>query len=161
MAMKLTALLVVLSTLTVANAQMARCVEECDKTECAGDVNPRTGCNQMYSCAHACKIRDLGVAGNHCREMCQRNGQSGCSPTVRGWQFNLCRACNRAGCSTYPSIGECVRGCDIYTDIVNPISSSVVVYGYEESFSRCVEECDKTECAGDVNPRIGCNQMYS
>ena len=95
----------------------SRCVEECDKTECAGYVNPRTGCNQMYSCAHACKIRDLGVAGNHCREMCQRNGQSGCSPTVRGWQFDLCRDCNRAGCSTYPSIGECVRGCDIYIRI--------------------------------------------
>ena len=121
--MKLTVLLLVMSTMAMTNAldldqflkdQLDRCIEECDKKACSGDVNTRTGCNQMYSCAHACKIRNLGVQENSCRELCQRNGQSGCSPTVKGWQFNLCAPCQRAGCSTYPSVGECESGCNLY-----------------------------------------------
>ena len=29
--------------------------------------NPETGCGQMFSCAQACKIRDLGVSLDDCR----------------------------------------------------------------------------------------------
>ena len=92
------------------------CMHVCSKTHCAVDEHTRLGCNQMFSCAQACKMRDLGLSVGQCWLQCQRNGQSGCSPTVLGWQFNLCVECNRAGpgCSKYPSVEECQDGCDFY-----------------------------------------------
>merc|ERR1712013_733209 len=45
---------------------------------------------------------------------CQRTGQSGCSPVVEGFKFSLCSECSREGCSTWPSVQECERGCDFY-----------------------------------------------
>ena len=93
---------------------MTNCIEACKKKGCAPDIHLRNGCNQMYSCSHACKIRDLGVDEQTCKGHCIRTGQSGCFPTVFNYRFNLCRGCNRPGCSSWPSITECQIGCTNY-----------------------------------------------
>merc|ERR1712013_117455 len=74
----------------------------------------KIGCNQMFNCPQACKMRDLGLSKRQCRAKCQRTGQSGCSPVVEGFKFSLCSECSREGCSTWPSVQECERGCDFY-----------------------------------------------
>ena len=101
------------------------CVAECDKTCLDNDL--KKGCNMQYSCAHACKIRDLGVTEASCKLKCVRNFPgSGCYPVVNGYQFNLCVECkNRgelvadpaAGQCAYENqkrIAECASGCTFY-----------------------------------------------
>ena len=68
----------------------------------------------MYSCPHACMMREIGVGEDECKENCNRNGQSGCSPSVNGYQFALCEPCKREGCSSWPTIDECEVGCASY-----------------------------------------------
>ena len=68
----------------------------------------------MYSCVHACQIRHLGVEEAQCRKHCQRDGGSGCTPEVKGYQFNLCGSCSRNECSGWPKVAECEIGCASY-----------------------------------------------
>ena len=91
-----------------------KCVAACKKTACQSESDVKSGCSQMYSCVHACKIRHLGVKEDQCRKHCDRNGGSGCSPTVNGYQFALCGSCSRNGCSRWPSVTECEIGCATY-----------------------------------------------
>ena len=97
--------------------KLKTCVDKCSKDVCSPDVDVKNGCNQMYSCAQACKIRDLGMKEYQCKRECDRTGQSGCSPLVGYYQFDLCRDCNRRGCSnTWPTIRECEAGCSYYDE---------------------------------------------
>ena len=91
-----------------------KCVAACKKTACGSESDLKNGCNQMYSCVHACKIRHLGVNENQCRNHCNRNARSGCSPKINGYQFALCGSCSRGGCSRWPTIAECEIGCATY-----------------------------------------------
>ena len=95
-------------------SNLDKCVDECSKKACAVDLHLRYGCNQMFKCAQACKMRDCGLTVTECRQKCQRNGQAGCFPLVKGWRYHLCAACNRAGCTTWPFVQECEVGCDVY-----------------------------------------------
>ena len=65
----------------------------------------------MFSCPHACLMRELGVSEADCKTHCNRNGQSGCSPAVSGVTYQLCGPCKRTGCPTWPSVSECQIGC--------------------------------------------------
>ena len=95
-------------------SNLDKCVDECSKKACAVDLHLRYGCNQMFNCAQACKMRALGVSVPECRQQCRRNSQSGCSAMVRGRQFHLCEDCNRKGCAALPTVQECEVGCDLY-----------------------------------------------
>ena len=95
-----------------------KCVEACEKTSCGTDLDTKKGCNQMYSCAHACKLRHLGQKEDECRNHCNRRGNSGCKEIVNGWEFELCGKCNRNGCSTHPTQAECEIGCASYGKLV-------------------------------------------
>ena len=75
----------------------------------------------MFSCAHACTMRHLGIDEESCFKQCNRTGSSGCSPKLalddggKGCQFSLCGSCKRDGCSKrYPEISECELGCESY-----------------------------------------------
>jgi hypothetical protein len=94
------------------STKLDRCLATCKDQACESDYSLTRGCNQMFSCSHACKIRDLGVAQDQCEELCNRNGQSGCFEAVNGYEFSLCGPCKREGCnSTFPTIEECEIGC--------------------------------------------------
>ena len=93
---------------------MEVCIAQCKKNACEPDIDERKGCNQMYSCSHACKMRQLGVSKATCSKECIRNAESGCSPKVKGYRFELCGSCKRQGCPTWPSIKDCKVGCDSY-----------------------------------------------
>merc|ERR1712183_260844 len=98
---------------------LSKCVTKCTTNSCVPDSSLTRGCNQMFSCAQACNIRDLGISRGECQHLCQRNGQSGCSPSVEGHTFDLCGECNRhdAGtCSTWPTQAECEIGCFYYAE---------------------------------------------
>ena len=90
---------------------MTSCIESCKVKACSKDTDTKKGCNQMYSCSHGCKMRQLGVDKKTCEKNCQRKGSSGCSPKVNGFKFSLCTSCNREGCSKWPEIAECETGC--------------------------------------------------
>jgi len=112
-------------------SRLDSCVAKCDK-KCPDD-NLVKGCNMQYSCAHACKIRDLGESKGSCKRMCNRSyPKSGCYPVVRGHKFDLCTG-NQDGCPNRPPnptacnsqcahvwlengkrIAECVAGCNSY-----------------------------------------------
>ncbi|XP_066932583.1 putative tyrosinase-like protein tyr-3 [Clytia hemisphaerica] len=94
--------------------RLAGCLNACSEFACASDTSLQKGCNQMFSCTHACKMRQLGVTVGSCRTKCERNGQSGCFPNVNGYTFNLCVDCSREGCPTYPTVDECKIGCDYF-----------------------------------------------
>ena len=80
----------------------------------------------MYSCTHACKIRDLGVEEEECKKHCDRDGQSGCcSPNVNGYQFELCGPCIREGCGTFPTINECEIGCSGFVKVFQPDNTTI------------------------------------
>ena len=68
----------------------------------------------MFSCSHGCQMRALGLDKESCNMMCDRNGQSGCFPTVNGYKFNLCKSCSREGCAKWPKVEECEVGCNSY-----------------------------------------------
>ena len=102
------------------------------------ETDVRHGCNQMFSCPQACKIRDLGLDCDACKYeyismynqmkttvinffpsiKCERNAKSGCRSTVSGFLFKLCGQCNQERadqefklCEKWPTIGECNSGC--------------------------------------------------
>ena len=93
---------------------MATCIAACVEEACAPDVDLQNGCNQMFSCSHGCQMRALGLDKDTCVTNCDRNGQSGCSPEVNGYTFNLCGPCTREGCPTWPTVAECEVGCNNY-----------------------------------------------
>ena len=93
---------------------MVRCIDACKKNACPPDVDLKQGCVQMYSCSHACKMRQLGIDEQSCKNNCNRDGESGCSPTVANYQFELCATCNRNGCPAWPTVDECHIGCTGY-----------------------------------------------
>ena len=95
-------------------AKLDQCVTRCTKQTCAPDVSTKVGCNQMFNCPQACKMRNLGLSRDTCLVKCKPNGGSGCSPTFNSWEFMLCDGCNRAGCSEWPTVQECEVGCDLY-----------------------------------------------
>ena len=105
-----------------------KCIAVCQETVCQSESDVKNGCNQMYSCVHACQIRHLGVKEDQCKKHCQRNGGSGCTPEVNGYQFNLCRDCSRDGCNGWPKIAECEIGCESYGTLY--IIVVVIVYQY-------------------------------
>merc|ERR1711915_743526 len=96
--------------------KMAKCTEFCSKNACLPDMDTKIGCNQMFNCPQACKMRDLGLTRSECKIYCNSNGISGCNPTVNGWTFQLCHDCNRdyPGCTSWPTTYECEQGCDAY-----------------------------------------------
>jgi len=95
-------------------SKLEACVEQCKTEMCYSDDDTKDGCNQMFNCPQACMMRHLGLSENRCRSRCERNGQSGCSPTVKGFRFNLCGPCNRWGCPTWPTVRECQASCAFY-----------------------------------------------
>ena len=99
---------------TCRDSSLDACIDQCKIETCSTDDSTKIGCNQMFNCPQACKMRDLGLSKTQCRAKCQRTGQSGCSPVVEGFKFSLCSECSREGCSTWPSVQECERGCDFY-----------------------------------------------
>ena len=90
----------------------------CKKTACALESDVQNGCNQMFSCVQACKIRHLGVSEDQCMKHCDRNSGSGCSPAANGFQFSLCGSCptgdSNSGCSGSPTVPKCEKGCVTY-----------------------------------------------
>ena len=104
-------------------------MEECEddalnNRDCEeADLDLKRGCNQMYSCSHACTMRHLGTDEDTCLDNCDRNGQSGCSPNMTlefdedqfDCEFSLCGSCKREGCSSkFPKTEECELGCKSY-----------------------------------------------
>ena len=72
----------------------------------------------MFTCPNACQIRHLGDTKDECLKHCNRQGDSGCSATVNGYQFALCGSCSRNGCSSRdPTVAECEIGCSTYDEI--------------------------------------------
>ena len=90
------------------------CIQKCVEEACAPDIHLQNGCNQMFSCSHGCQMRALGLDKESCNMKCDRNGQSGCYPTVNGYQFHLCKSCSREGCAKWPKVEECEVGCNSY-----------------------------------------------
>ena len=93
---------------------MTACIEACIEEACISDVDLQDGCNQMFSCSHGCQMRALGLDNETCVVNCDRNGQSGCSPEVNGYTFNLCAPCSRERCPKLPTVAECKVGCNNY-----------------------------------------------
>ena len=93
---------------------MPKCIDVCKQKACETDINEKLGCNQMYSCSHGCKMRDLELDEQTCKKNCQRNGQSGCFPIVKGFTFQLCGPCTRKTCDVWPKVEECETGCSSY-----------------------------------------------
>ena len=103
---------------------LEQCVDRCSET--CPDVDLKQGCNMQYSCAHACKIRDLGESKESCKQNCNNPGS--CYPAFNGHQFNLCTSCkNRKPHVANPPgqcahvwkehqkrIDECESGCSFY-----------------------------------------------
>ena len=96
---------------------MEVCIQTCRQYACEPDDHKRVGCNQKYSCVHACRIRQLGVNEPDCKNHCVRNETSGCNPEVNGFTFNLCRSCAREGCTPIVAIEECELGCNSFGGI--------------------------------------------
>merc|ERR1712136_412770 len=90
------------------------CIQKCVEEACAPDIHLQNGCNQMFSCSHGCQMRALGLDKESCNMKCDRNGQSGCYPTVNGYKFHLCKTCSREGCAKWPKVEECEVGCNSY-----------------------------------------------
>ena len=93
-------------------SQLDKCLGTCKEEACETDLDLSKGCNQMYSCSHACKIRQLGLDINQCKEQC--NSPAGCSPVVNEYEFSLCGSCTRENCGAYPTMEECLIGCYAY-----------------------------------------------
>ena len=90
---------------------MQACLNVCAE-QCAGDNSLTIGCNQTFSCVHACKMRSLGLTKEQCESKCD---EKGCNRNVLGHTFGLCGDCNRGACSSgWPSAAECKFGCADY-----------------------------------------------
>ena len=109
-----------------------KCVAACKKTACKSEWDVQNGCEHMFTCVHACKIRNLGVNEDQCRNHCDRTYGSGCSPVVNGYQFGLCDSCypSRNGCSPRPTVAECELGCATYGNIYFVIFSFINPYKF-------------------------------
>ena len=95
-----------------------KCIDVCNQKACKSESNLKNGCNQMFTCPNACQIRHLGDTKDECLKHCNRQGDSGCSATVNGYQFALCGPCSRNGCSSRdPTVAECEIGCSTYDEI--------------------------------------------
>ena len=90
-----------------------KCINNC--TLRCPENNVIHGCNQMFSCPQACKIRYFGLDSDACKYeyismhnqmkttvinffpsiKFERNAKSGCMSTVSGFVFKLCRQCNQ------------------------------------------------------------------
>ena len=92
---------------------LEHCINDCP---CKSDVDVVNGCNQQYSCGHACKMRDLGLDERKCISTCSQSKKKvTCSPRVKGHTFSLCGDCNRKHCSEKkPTKAECNKGCRQY-----------------------------------------------
>lgn len=106
---------------------LEKCVNNC-ALRCP-DTDVEKGCNQMFSCAQACKMRDLGLDQETCNVMCLRNGQSGCDPVVNGHEFELCGPCiperidpGTTQCDRWPTVDECQDGCGYYDGSTMPVN---------------------------------------
>ena len=97
---------------------MIGCLAACRNLGCPADLDLQKGCNQMYSCPHACKMRELGLDESECKQNCIRM-KSGCSPSTNGYVFALCGSCTRKGCPTFPTVDECQIGCRNYGKYFN------------------------------------------
>merc|ERR1712051_816235 len=98
------------------DSPLETCLDLCQTSSCQKDRDVQRGCNQMLTCAHGCKLRQLGLKKRACFKKCDRNGQSGRSLTVKGWTFKLAGKCNRRGCTKWPKKKECKQGCKFYKD---------------------------------------------
>ena len=47
------------------NTQLKKCINSCS-LRCP-DTDVKYGCNQMFSCAQACKMRELGMDTDRCK----------------------------------------------------------------------------------------------
>merc|ERR1712142_917438 len=143
------------------SSKLSECVEICAVKACASDLNPQIGTNQMYSCPHACKIRDLSVDQTTCLQHCQRTGWSGCHPKVEGFTFNLCGPPRPVDqCTKHPSIEECEIGCKEYPDSSEDCRDKVICSedamfcDKDGTFSDCSINglyCDSDGCKYDVD----------
>ena len=110
---------------------LSDCLKDCEEDvlldqDCDDiDLDLKKGCNQMFSCSHACAMRHLGMVEEKCLDQCNRNGSSGCSEKLSFYDkksdgdvecgFSLCEKCKRDGCeSRYPKVEECEFGCKSY-----------------------------------------------
>ena len=124
---------------------LSDCLKDCEEDvlhdqDCKDiDLDLKDGCNQMFSCSHACAMRHLGMGEEKCLHQCNRTGSSGCSEKISFYhqksdsdvecEFSLCEKCKRKGCeSRYPKIEECESGCKSYCKL-NDI--------YSTSFKKC------------------------
>ena len=94
---------------------MENCLAECDK-HCGHRVMT-TGSHQKFSCIHACKFRELGLTKTECKSKCI---ETGCSPVVNGFTFDLCRSdpvCPDD--EKMPKLEHCELGCDSFWILSN------------------------------------------
>jgi len=140
---------------------MAVCIDACkEQTGCTEDNRLNQGCNQMLSCSHACKIRALGEDEHSCKQLCERNGQSGCGVTVKDWTFRLCTSCQRSGCNTHwPTIQECQVGCYSYGSNTGKQSAEVSEESSEESNED--ESMEPLQCLYEISNAIHEHPDYS
>ena len=96
--------------------KLSACEKQCAGTLC---FDPTVGSNQMLSCMQACKMRMAGEGKAQCGFSCARNGQSGCSLTVKGYTANMCGVCldwtsgTTAQQHSFVTNADCVKGCDV------------------------------------------------
>jgi hypothetical protein len=93
------------------------CATQCANTPCS-DKSAGAGSHQILTCAQTCKMRILGETSVDCLGRCNRNGQSGCSLTVKGTTFGMCSASCTAGKSasqatSFINNDDCKRGCNV------------------------------------------------
>ena len=107
-----------------------------DKCDCP-DLDVKKGCERVFSCAHACFIRYIGLDESDCHKECKKqwdsvqDGQGLCSVPVKGYNkadsinvytFDLCSPCtqDRLGpnCTKPATLSECQKGCSQYEDPV-------------------------------------------
>ena len=139
---------------------MAKCTEFCRQNTCAPDTDTRVGCNQMFNCPQACKMRDLGLSRSECEQKCQRNGGSGCNPTVKGWTFRLCRDCNRnnPSCTTWPTVEECKKGCNAYQEDNSHLTSKLKTSGTIIEYQAKLRQIKSSKFLYDVDSKIRCSR---
>ena len=131
--------------LLFSSGPLSDCLKDCEEDvlldqDCKDiDLDLKDGCNQMFSCSHACAMRHLGMGEEKCLHQCNRTGSSGCTEKISFYhqesdgdvecEFSLCEKCKRKGCeSRYPRIEECESGCKSYCKL-NDI--------YSTSFKKC------------------------
>jgi hypothetical protein len=123
---------------------MSTCIDVCKKKACATDIDEKRGCNQMYSCSHGCKMRDLELDEQTCKTKCERDGQSGCFPVVKDYKFELCGPCTRTSCNGWPKVEECKTGCSNYGPFIKMNGANTCS---QEMMIKDIENCKKAGAA--------------